>query len=81
MEGGGVLLCHITKPEALTPPPLAGTPAEVWYDNIDRWKEGEFFFSHITEIIRLATLHKYGGMYLDTDVIVIRVPPPRTNLL
>eukprot|EP00232_Nephroselmis_pyriformis_P011387 CAMPEP_0182884430 /NCGR_PEP_ID=MMETSP0034_2-20130328/18990_1 /TAXON_ID=156128 /ORGANISM="Nephroselmis pyriformis, Strain CCMP717" /LENGTH=322 /DNA_ID=CAMNT_0025017631 /DNA_START=219 /DNA_END=1187 /DNA_ORIENTATION=+ len=51
---------------------LAGTPAEVWYDNIDRWKEGEFFFSHITEIIRLATLHKYGGMYLDTDVIVMR---------
>ena len=33
---------------------------------------GNTFFSHITEIIRLATLWKYGGVYLDTDVVVMR---------
>jgi len=51
---------------------LNGTPAEVWYRNIEEWKKGPYFFSHITEIIRLASLYKYGGVYLDTDVIVMR---------
>jgi hypothetical protein len=51
---------------------IRGTPAEAWYKGIDKWKNGEYFFSHITEIIRLATLWKYGGVYLDTDVVVMR---------
>ena len=51
---------------------IRGTPAEAWYQGIDKWKNGEYFFSHITEIIRLATLWKYGGVYLDTDVVVMR---------
>jgi hypothetical protein len=42
------------------------------YRNIEEWKKGPYFFSHITEIIRLASLYKYGGVYLDTDVIVMR---------
>eukprot|EP00958_Prasinococcus_capsulatus_P000929 scaffold84_cov388-Prasinococcus_capsulatus_cf.AAC.5 len=44
----------------------------MWYLNIEEWKEGPYFFSHITEIIRLATLYKYGGVYLDTDVVVMK---------
>ena len=48
---------------------IRGTPAEAWYAGIEKWKEGQYFFSHITEIIRLATLWKYGGVYLDTDVV------------
>ena len=48
------------------------TPAEAWYSNIEEWKQGPYIFSHITEIIRLATLYKYGGVYLDTDVVVMR---------
>ena len=40
---------------------------------IDKWKNREYFFSHITEIIRLATLWKYGGVYLDTDVVVMKL--------
>ena len=51
---------------------LKNTPAEAWYRNIERWRVGVHFFSHITEIIRLSTLYKYGGVYLDTDVIVMR---------
>jgi len=51
---------------------IRGTPAEAWYAGIDKWKEGQYFFSHITEIIRLATLWKYGGVYLDTDVVVMQ---------
>ena len=51
---------------------IKGTPAEAWYAGIEKWKEGQYFFSHITEIIRLATLWKYGGVYLDTDVVVMQ---------
>ena len=51
---------------------IRGTPAEAWYAGIEKWKEGQYFFSHITEIIRLATLWKYGGVYLDTDVVVMQ---------
>jgi hypothetical protein len=54
---------------ALTAP---GTPAEKWYEGIEEWRKGQYFFSHITEIIRLATLYKYGGVYLDTDVVVMQ---------
>lgn len=49
-----------------------GTPAEKWYEGIEEWRKGQYFFSHITEIIRLATLYKYGGVYLDTDVVVMQ---------
>mmetsp|Transcript_38560 Transcript_38560/g.46633 ORF Transcript_38560/g.46633 Transcript_38560/m.46633 type:complete len:354 (+) Transcript_38560:415-1476(+) len=51
---------------------IKGTPAEKWYEGIETWRQGQYFFSHITEIIRLATLYKYGGVYLDTDVIVMQ---------
>eukprot|EP00899_Mesostigma_viride_P018950 jgi/Mesvir1/27056/Mv20751-RA.1 len=51
---------------------IQGTPAEKWYANIEQWRTGPYFFSHITELIRLATLYKYGGVYLDTDVIVMK---------
>lgn len=49
-----------------------GPGTERRYRNIEEWKKGPYFFSHITEIIRLASLYKYGGVYLDTDVIVMR---------
>lgn len=51
---------------------ISGTPAEDWYKGIEKWRTGPYFFSHITELIRLATLWKYGGVYLDTDVIVMK---------
>ena len=55
---------------------LKGTPAEAWLTNIAVWKEGPFFFSHITEILRLSTLWHYGGVYLDTDVIIMKALKP-----
>ena len=55
---------------------IQGTPAEHWWSNINKWKHGPFFFSHITEILRLATLWHYGGVYLDTDVIIMKPLKP-----
>ncbi|QDZ25905.1 glycosyltransferase [Chloropicon primus] len=55
---------------------IQGTPAEHWWSNIEKWRTGPFFFSHHTEILRLATLWHYGGVYLDTDVIIMKPLKP-----
>ena len=40
-------------------------------------KTGEFWYSHETDLIRLLIMEKYGGVYLDTDVHVVK-PFPRS---
>ncbi|KAH8281668.1 hypothetical protein KR054_002049 [Drosophila jambulina] len=60
----------------------AGTPIEEWL------KDGSLFlssylFSHISDFLRYLTLYRYGGLYLDMDVVVLRsmeeVPPNYTG--
>ncbi|ESQ55378.1 hypothetical protein EUTSA_v10024627mg [Eutrema salsugineum] len=41
--------------------------ASVWFD----WRKTKFYPTHYSELVRLATLYKYGGLYLDSDVIVL----------
>ncbi|KAL9287459.1 hypothetical protein AtEden1_Chr4g0296471 [Arabidopsis thaliana] len=41
--------------------------ASVWFD----WRKTKFYPSHYSELVRLAALYKYGGVYLDSDVIVL----------
>ncbi|KFK28638.1 hypothetical protein AALP_AA7G025500 [Arabis alpina] len=41
--------------------------ASVWFD----WRKTKFYPTHYSELIRLAALYKYGGIYLDSDVIVL----------
>ncbi|KAL3523024.1 hypothetical protein ACH5RR_015858 [Cinchona calisaya] len=42
--------------------------ASVWYE----WKKTKYYATHYSELIRLAALYKYGGIYLDSDVIVLK---------
>ncbi|XP_010529291.1 PREDICTED: uncharacterized protein At4g19900 [Tarenaya hassleriana] len=42
--------------------------ASVWFD----WRKTKFYPTHYSELVRLAALYKYGGVYLDSDVIVLR---------
>ncbi|XP_057511650.1 uncharacterized protein At4g19900 [Actinidia eriantha] len=42
--------------------------ASVWFE----WKKTNFYASHYSELVRLAALHKYGGLYLDSDIIILR---------
>ena len=44
---------------------------------LDTRKTGEFWYSHETDLIRLLIMEKYGGVYLDTDVHVVK-PFPRS---
>ncbi|KAF3337303.1 Glycosyltransferase sugar-binding region containing DXD motif [Carex littledalei] len=51
---------------------LEGTPthvfASIWFD----WRKTKYYPLHYSELIRLAALYKYGGIYLDSDVIVLK---------
>ncbi|XP_047308582.1 uncharacterized protein At4g19900 [Impatiens glandulifera] len=51
---------------------LKNTPthvfASVWFE----WRKTKFYSTHYSELVRLAALYKYGGVYLDSDVIVLR---------
>ncbi|KAG7542187.1 Pentatricopeptide repeat [Arabidopsis thaliana x Arabidopsis arenosa] len=41
--------------------------ASVWFD----WRKTKFYPTHYSELVRLAALYKYGGVYLDSDVLVL----------
>lgn len=51
---------------------LKGTPthifASVWYE----WRKTVNYPLHYSELVRLAALYRYGGIYLDSDVIVLK---------
>jgi lactosylceramide 4-alpha-galactosyltransferase len=49
---------------------LQGTPAAPWLERLEEWRAGPYYYSHVTDAIRLALLFKVGGVYLDTDVLV-----------
>ena len=51
---------------------LSNTPAARWLEQISEWQRGPYFYSHVTDAVRLALLFRLGGIYLDTDVLVTR---------
>ncbi|KAF7253852.1 Alpha-1,4-N-acetylglucosaminyltransferase [Varanus komodoensis] len=55
------------------------TPLLPWYLQVNATQEKNWIYI-ISDAIRLAMLWKYGGIYMDTDVISIR-PIPVTNFL
>ncbi|KAM7500372.1 hypothetical protein LguiA_024786 [Lonicera macranthoides] len=42
--------------------------ASVWFE----WKKTKFYTTHYSELVRLAALYKYGGIYLDSDIVVLK---------
>lgn len=51
------------------------TPAESWLNDIKNGKKdpGRIpFAQNLSNLIRLAVLYKYGGVYLDTDFIILK---------
>lgn len=51
---------------------LEGTPAAPWLARVSEWQSGPYFFSHVTDALRLALLYREGGVYLDSDVLLVR---------
>ncbi|KAJ7281216.1 hypothetical protein O6H91_Y364100 [Diphasiastrum complanatum] len=51
------------------------TPAQIWFKELKNGiiDPGKISFSqNLSNVLRLAVLYKYGGIYLDMDVIVLR---------
>ena len=49
------------------------TPAEIFVKHkMKTVSDGIHWYSHETDLLRLLLLYKFGGVYLDTDVIVVR---------
>lgn len=66
------------KVDAVTPD-LAflfkNTPAQAWFKEMKKGKKdpGEIPLSqNLSNLLRLAVLYKYGGVYLDTDFIILK---------
>jgi len=55
---------------------VKGTLAEKWVEKIDLWKGHPHFYSHLTDLLRIVILYKYGGLYTDTDVIFVKSMEP-----
>ncbi|KAK8584951.1 hypothetical protein V6N13_138894 [Hibiscus sabdariffa] len=49
--------------------------ASVWFE----WRKTKFYATHYSELVRLAVLYKYGGIYLDSDIIVLKPLLPLNN--
>ncbi|KAG8494602.1 hypothetical protein CXB51_011960 [Gossypium anomalum] len=51
---------------------LKDTPTHVFASVWFKWRKTKFYTIHYSELVRLAALYKYGGIYLDSDIIVLK---------
>ncbi|GLT37590.1 hypothetical protein SLA2020_118990 [Shorea laevis] len=72
------LLDHGFRVLAVAPDPtflFKNTPAEGWFDEMKKGNKdpgGIPLAQNLSNLIRLAVLYKYGGIYIDTDFIVLK---------
>lgn len=50
---------------------FGGTPLEQWHES-GAVRDSQFPVEHLSDAVRLALLWKRGGIYMDTDVVVLR---------
>ncbi|VFQ71960.1 unnamed protein product [Cuscuta campestris] len=50
---------------------LEDTPTHLFASIWHEWKKTKYYSRHYSELIRLAALYKYGGVYIDSDIIVV----------
>ncbi|XP_062012335.1 uncharacterized protein At4g19900 [Rosa rugosa] len=51
---------------------LKGTPTHIFASAWFEWRKTKHYATHYSELIRLAALYKYGGIFLDSDIIVLK---------
>jgi hypothetical protein len=51
---------------------LNGSPAQGFTKKLGKAVNGEHWYSHESDLLRLLLLYNHGGIYMDTDVIVVR---------
>ncbi|XP_006002888.2 lactosylceramide 4-alpha-galactosyltransferase, partial [Latimeria chalumnae] len=56
------------------------TPLSAWYSALNTWWQ-PFLLPVLSDACRIALMWKYGGIYLDTDIIVLKPLDNLTNVL
>lgn len=54
---------------------VKNTPAEGWLEDLKSGRKDPGYiplFNNLSNLVRLAMLYKYGGVYLDTDFIILK---------
>ncbi|XP_047957373.1 uncharacterized protein At4g19900-like isoform X2 [Salvia hispanica] len=51
---------------------LKDTPTHIFASVWHEWKTTKYYPVHYSELIRLASIYKYGGIYLDSDIVVLK---------
>ncbi|TXG48306.1 hypothetical protein EZV62_027600 [Acer yangbiense] len=51
---------------------LKDTPAHIFASVWFEWRKTKFYSTHYSELVRLAALYKYGGIYIDSDIIILK---------
>ena len=60
---------------------LRNSPAQDFLSKIKSASKGPFWYSHLTDLLRLLLLYKWGGIYMDTDMVVVRLVNSLKNVL
>jgi hypothetical protein len=50
---------------------FAGTPLQDWYEK-GEWLKSQHEVAHLSDYIRILSLYKGGGLYLDTDILTLK---------
>ncbi|KAI9562628.1 hypothetical protein GHT06_010082 [Daphnia sinensis] len=50
---------------------FSGTPLQDWY-RAGQWLKSQHEVAHLSDYIRILTLYKGGGLYLDTDILTLK---------
>jgi lactosylceramide 4-alpha-galactosyltransferase len=51
---------------------LNGSPAQRFVKELKNARKGPYWYANEANLLRLLLLYKYGGIYMDTDMIVVR---------
>ncbi|TRY68406.1 hypothetical protein TCAL_10235 [Tigriopus californicus] len=64
---------HLSFAHFLEASPLG----ELW--NSPKWKETIYPLNHMSDLLRVVILHKFGGTYIDSDLIALKAFPRLAN--
>lgn len=59
---------------------MKGSPLEPWIEKRP-WEKSPFNVSHLSDVMRTLLMWKYGGVYLDLDVVALRPLDDLTNAI
>ena len=51
---------------------LEGSPAEDFIYKLEEARKGPYWVYNESDLLRLLALYKWGGVYMDTDIILVR---------